>query len=512
MRMATVVQSFLFNADAEGVSNYYGGDFERPFLHALSAMDPNGITRTTVFVGDIILGPLCERVIAVSRKQRGSSHTLGHDMDLYKTIIWDMADAIAGQWHTLDLDKFPIVLGRHRVYCITVATLPIDFRVGIDERLQGVNGYLGSVEIDLGNPIQKKLFLDQLISVAVIADGHVTMELSWEGTPETTFAGAGQFAPHGERRVGYGELSYLQPPVRVPADFSDRGQISADRYNGKNRYTVHERVLLALSRLWPQHGEPAEYSFDAFRDRNATVLEAELPETKFSCYLLNPDHKEGQGKAKFFRDELGIDPGDWRYLSAQLYEGLKKADLNKLKVKSWEAGYGASFNCVIPVRGLNGRTAIIETNWILKPGLLPQLSTAFPAERDRQTEVHHDRIAIVPSTLTGDAKWETVYAAAHRAGLRASEECVPTPMKVVGFDVEMEGACGYAHIRIPDARKGFARWVVRSGKGRTHYRSGAYIYASVDSQSYDRADAYAKAFAAVLHLNGIECSVDSRLD
>jgi len=85
-------------------------------------------------------------------------------------------------------------------------------------------------------------------------------------------------------------------------------------------------------------------------------------------------------------------------------------------------------------------------------------------------------------------------------------------MKVVGYDVIMEGACGYAHIRIPDARKGFARWAVRSGRGSNHYRSGAEIYASVDSQSFDRAVAYAEAFAAVLHLNGIECSVQSRLD
>src|SRR5271170_2089506 len=276
MAMATVAQAFLFNADAECVSGYYGGDFEPPFLRALSAVDPRGITRSTALLGDIIPSTLCERVTAVSRKPRGSSHTAGHNMDLYRTIIWDLADAFAGQWHTLDLEDFPIVLGRRNVYCITMASLPIEFRDGIDARLRITNGYLGSVEIDLGNPIQKKL--------------------------------------RGERRVAYGELDGLKPPIPEPTNFSDRGQISADRYNGKRRYTVHDRVLLALSRLQPQSGEPVAFSFEASPVAKVDVLEAELPEAKFVRYLLNPDHAHGRGKAKFFNDELGIGADDWRYL------------------------------------------------------------------------------------------------------------------------------------------------------------------------------------------------------
>jgi hypothetical protein len=147
----------------------------------------------------------------------------------------------------------------------------------------------------------------------------------------------------------------------------------------------------------------------------------------------------------------------------------------------------------MPVLGLNGRVAKVETNWILKPGLLPQLSTAYPAERDDDADVDYERIAIVPPTLSGDAKWEALYAVAHKGSL-AAEKCVPTPMKIVGGEVIMEGACGSAYIRVPDARKGFARWVIRSGRGYNHHRSGASIYARVNSQSVDRAAAYAQAF------------------
>jgi hypothetical protein len=433
-------------------------------------------------------------------------------MDLYRTIIWDLADALSGQWHTIDLEQFPLILGRRNVFCITAATLPVEFREGIDVRLSQTNGYLGSVEIDLGNPIQKQLLFDQLIDVAVIADGRVTMELSWEGTPETTFAGAGQFKPNGELRVAEGELDALKPQVPHPLTYSARGQLSADRYRGKRRYTVHDRVLLALSRAWDQTRDGPPFSFVARSEDKAAVLEANLPEAKFVRYLLNPEHAEGHGKARFFLDELGIGPGDWRYLAAQLYAGLKAADLDKIEVKAWEGGYGASFNCVMSVLGLNGRVAVVETNWILKPGLLPQLATAFPAKRDNQAQVRHEKIPIVPSTLTGDARWEAVYQAAHEAGVMAAKTCVPTPMKISGGELIMEGGCGYAHICIPDARKNFARWVVRSGKGNNHYRSGASVHASVASQSYDRAVAYAETFATVLHLNGIECSVEARYD
>ncbi len=510
--MATVAQAFLFNADAEGVSGYYGGDFEPPFLRALSTVDPIGITRSTAFLGDVIVHSLCERVTAVSHMPRRSSLTMGHDPDLYRLIIWDLADAFSGQWHTLDLESFPVILGRQNVYSITMGCLPIQFREGVDADLRETKGYLGSVEIDLGNPIQKTLLLDQLIDVAVIAEGCVTLELSWEGTPESGFAGADRFLPRGERRVAYGELDGLKPPIPEPSEFSERGRIYAGRYNGKRKYTIHERVLRALSALRPQNGEPSEFSFGGLLAANAQPIEAELPEAKFVRYLLNPEHPTGRKKAKFFNDVLGIGAEDWRYLAAQFYAGLKKADFAKLKVKAWKDGYGASFNCIMPVLGLNGRVAMVETNWILKPGLLPQLSTAYPAERDDDADVDDERIAIVPSTLSGDAKWEALYAVAHKAGSLAAEKCVPTPMKIVGGEVILERACGSAHVRVPDARKGFARWVIRSGRGYNHYRSGASIYARVNSQSVDRAVAYAQAFAAVLHFNGIECSVQSRLD
>ena len=61
------------------------------------------------------------------------------------------------------------------------------------------------------------------------------------------------------------------------------------------------------------------YSFEEATG-NGDILEALLPDGKFTNYLFNADHKDGRGKAKFFTEDLGIAPDDWRYLAAQFYQ------------------------------------------------------------------------------------------------------------------------------------------------------------------------------------------------
>lgn len=502
--------AFLFNADEARNPTSYGISLDSAFLSALSASDPGGKTHSCVMRGDILLGPLCEKVTAVSREPKRSSHTVSHDGALYRTIIWDLADALESQWGTLDLHAFPLILGRHRVYCVTVAHLAAALRVAIDNRLRTSAGYLGAVEVDIGNPIQKSLFVDFLIPDAVITNGTVVLELSLEGYEETDFNGASQFLPNGTTRVPEGELISLHSPL-PSRPLSNHGRISEERYDGKRSFTVYDRVLTALSRLRSKLEEPATFSFNQ-SEASGAILEADLPENKFVQYLLNPDHKDGTGKAKFFKEELGIEADDWRYLAAQFHEGLRTTDFTKLKVKEWDGGFGASFNCVLPVVGRNNRVAMIETNWIAKPGVLPQLSTAFPAAPKSNVDLEQDRSKILPVPLLGDARWEALYALADENGGAAASMCVPTPVRRVGSRVEMEGAIGAALVRVPDARKEFARWLVRSGKGSRHPLSGAFIYVMWRTRSHDRAVAYAKAFAEILALNGVKCSVQSCLD
>ncbi len=72
-----------------------------------------------------------------------------------------------------------------------------------------------------------------------------------------------------------------------------------------------------------------------------------------------------------------------------------------------------------------------------------------------------------------------------------------------------EGECGSANVLIADARRGFARWLIKTGHGDRAYKGGAAIPVRLGSQSIERAEAYAKAFARVLALNGVSSHVET---
>lgn len=508
--MDTTAIVFLFDADAPDLSCWYGGVFDSAFLMALSSVDPAGSSTSSVLRGDALVHELATKLITVSKTERGSSYQKINDMDLLMTVAADISDSIAGHWHTVDPDALPLLLGNHNIHCISVPTLPKGLGAKIDRSLCETRGYLGAIEIDLGNPMQRYLFIDCLVGDAVVADGQVVLELSWEGELNTLFNGSEIFHPRGWRLVPYGSLASLRPPVPIPSALSPRGQLSLQRYEGKRRSSLQERILSALSGASDLKVGPASYVFST-TDDPLNPLDADLPEAKFVRYLLDPNHPKGGSKARFFADALGIGPQDWRYLAAQLHDGLERAALKELGVKSWEGGIGITFNAVIAVRGLNGRTIDVDSNWIMEPGLQPRLSTAVPAGYADLSGVDGVSPAIVDARLHGDDRWRAIHELASEAGCIAADSTVPTPMFIEGFGVEPEGKCGRAWIRVMDSRRGFARWALANGQACRHHKSGSQIFAEVSSQSIDRGLAYGLAYARVLKQNGISCEVESYL-
>jgi Domain of unknown function (DUF6883) len=509
---------FAFDAVAEGVSSWYGCDFDSAFLSALSAIDPEGKTRSSVLRGDAIVAELAAKITAVSGKDRTSGYTQSYDMEVYRTVIWDLTDALSDQWHTVSLETFPAIIGQRRLYCISMPTFLTELRDQMDNLLRTNSGYVGAFEVDLGNQIQRRIFIDGLIADAVIVEGQVIMELTWDGHQETLFEDAAMFRPKGRRDVHYGTLNDLQPVISLPAEPSARGLISLQRYSGKRTFSLQERVTSAF--VYRKHSGKVQTPYEfSVADNPSNPLEAELPEAKFVNYLLDDTHPKGGSKAKFFADALGIERKDWRYLAAQLHDGLARAELVEVGVKGWQEGFGLNFNAIIPVKGLNGRTIDILTNWIMEPGRQPRLSTAIPANGRHATELNNAKPSIVSGQppvvsvdLQGNQRWEAIFQLASDAGCAAAVAAVPTPMRVHGFGIEMEGLCGLAWVRVKDARRGFAKWAIANKHAYHHHQSGAEIFAQVASQSVDRAKAYATAFATVLRHNGIECEVGSRLD
>lgn len=145
---------------------------------------------------------------------------------------------------------------------------------------------------------------------------------------------------------------------------------------------------------------------------------------------------------------------------------------------------------------------------------------------------------------------ETLYRLAHAAGMAAAERMTPTPMVVqehasVGDDDSPvtrqwyvpSGVCGFAWVIVRPGTCSFARWVAthdpdgnrirkqdqQSDKhhlrytgnrpiGQRGYRGGIQIWVSYFGQSMERKQAYARAFAHALQINGISAYADSRMD
>ena len=194
-------------------------------------------------------------------------------------------------------------------------------------------------------------------------------------------------------------------------------------------------------------------------------------------------------------------------MAAQLRAGLPGAEVDRVEFTP----YGVKYCAIIPIHGANGRALPVQTAWEIRPGGHPRLVTCYPAEPGTvvsQTPV--ERPSLV-DTSASTVNWNEIWDRALSAARTAAERAIPTPL-VVEDAWYSEGSIGFAWIRVLDARKGFARWLKATGKGRDGHRSGTYVFAQRTGQSFDRSMAWASAFAEVLRDHGIRCEVEGRYD
>ena len=135
-------------------------------------------------------------------------------------------------------------------------------------------------------------------------------------------------------------------------------------------------------------------------------------------------------------------------------------------------------------------------------------------------------LAICESLLTGKPlppvapapaipSWQAIYDEACAAGKAAAEACKPEPMYVEGYSQPIiGGVCGFANVHFPDARKPFAKWLVKHKLASKGYGSGVstHLGFEIGGQSLTIKEHYAHAFASVCAKHGIECRVQSRMD
>lgn len=121
---------------------------------------------------------------------------------------------------------------------------------------------------------------------------------------------------------------------------------------------------------------------------------------------------------------------------------------------------------------------------------------------------------------------DQILETARQAGLNAGANHNPTPVvfgtakTILSNEIdytqptyyEEEGLCGFAWVKIRPARGKFVNYLKQLGIGRKSYEGGYDIRVSEFGQSYERKEAYARAFAKVLNDNGINAIPMSRLD
>ncbi|MDA1091428.1 MAG: hypothetical protein O3A85_14095 [Proteobacteria bacterium] len=510
---------FLFDSDHPQAGGAYGYKFDSSFLCALKSVDRMKATRSLVMRGDLLLTSLCykpsrvfttksRKVKRIDIRSRSSGIEKHADMDFFMLLIGDISNAFESQWHTLNLVELPeLLMHRHTLYCIFVPSFPSKCRVSMDSHLRKHACYLGAVVPDLSNPLQRELMVNSLFRDAFIEKGAVYMPLGIEGYLDGDFYGANEFSQQGIIALSAEEFSKRFPAILIPEKLSERAMITAMRLKNRGTLNVHQRLASGLSSR--ARGEDLSIEFDwDLKQLPSAPDEVEVQARKIIEYLLNPLHEKGKSKAIFFERALGIVTGDWRFLQGQFIDALSKASFEDIRVDS----HGIRFSASLTIQGRNGQTAVVNTAWIVEPLKRARLVTAHPGNKGITSYANSESLEVVSPDLRGNERWQALFDMARRAGERAESECVPTPMKIQGGELFMEGECGGAYVVVPDARKGFARWLKTSGNGdRDHYHGGTAFSAETNSQSVDRATAYAEAFAKALRRNGVECKVERYL-
>jgi len=429
-----------------------------------------------------------------------NSTTYSFDPEFFQLLLHDLCESIGGGWTTVDLPGLPTFLGRSNVHVISVSRLSRSLAEIVDGGFRHYVGYHGAIAINPTEPLQRELLWSSLFYELFIARRRLVMVLGADDPFDLTEPdGWWEGLPFVEVRWRT-DIDREPPDLRSLAD-SQRARAAGKRFAAKSVRSPTERVIRAL----------------ALESRPTIPIKVELlpgapaalvPPEKLIDYLLNPDHLKGGPKARAFREVLGIEREDWRWLAAQIEVGVLVAPLAKVRVEEFERDPpGVKYHVDLAILGRNGAIKGVRTGWIVADDKPPRPTTAYIESKIIVRDLPAPEAPpLIDAGLAGDKRWAALFEIAELRGEEAAVNAVPTPMWVdrIGYS---EGELGGAVVTVPDARRGFARWLIKEQKATLGYRGGAEFVRLDGSQSRARAEAYARSFARVLALNDVLCAV-----
>lgn len=105
---------------------------------------------------------------------------------------------------------------------------------------------------------------------------------------------------------------------------------------------------------------------------------AVVEQAKVVDYLLNPAHRFGASKARFF-GRFGFQPETWEVLAVALRDHGEQNEVTKVK----QTGFGPRYEVEGELAAPDGRRPRVLTVWQFDEGqVAPRLITAHPLEKD----------------------------------------------------------------------------------------------------------------------------------
>ena len=494
--------TFLFDADNDAFDGYYGTPCgEMLFGAVLSRQQP---ICARVFSGDMVLAQHCQQITAVKKTAEHNSASLRMDGDLYISLLTELVRSVKERENLIAIPDIASTIGRHNIFLITLSSITNTAWREICQKLNGATGFVASFQLDMGNPLHTDLFIRYLIPHGFLCGNELfQIHYPFQNDEEQLPFWLLDQTKIQVRFMDMDEFEKCCPQMSDEQNLSAAGMRYMELIEKKGEPNLYQRLAIAL--LHNDNITNCDFSITGPFSWEQIII----PESKLVKYALNTEHEgSGKSKAKLFQQLLNITKDDWRYLAAQIENAIECGALQNVR----QTEHGVQFHIDIPIKGLNDVSRIVRTGWIIRQPQQCSLVTAYILDKSQQKETAGAHPLIVRDS-DPNLFCSVLYGYASAAAEQAAKKCIPTPMYVYGYEEPiLEGAAGFAWIVIRDARKRFPRWLKKQQIGRLGYYGGWHIYTRGCGQSYDRAKAYADAFAKVLRQNGIDCHVESRLD
>lgn len=435
-----------------------------------------------------------------------SSQHLKPDMNHFLTIICDLAETMSASGSSMSEDKIQVMLAQKNIWVIVAQGISDEYRSIIEKSLSSFNPFLGWVKVDWNDPIHLDLFSGSLFNDIFISENGIYKLSEWneddEDREEEIYLLREYGSKHEPTLLDHENFFKIAPKLINSGNPSERSLLSMRRVGG-NTPSHRAKIGKALARDFEAVSDFRTFSTSKPEDG----VEFIVPEAKLTKYLLNLDHPKGGAKARFFRDSLGINENDWRYLADQICQSALHSDFYRLEV----TGYGVMHGAQVLITGRNGRQAVVETGWKLEEFGPAQFVTAYPGDESKLGTLKAFPGRVPELGCTAPIRWQRIHEMAHSCGMQHGEATLPTPMVLEKWGTIWDGACGFGWVFLPNARAPFAKWILKEGLGYAS-RPGVHISSKLGTQSVQKNLAYAIGYAEVLKANGIDCRAESRLD